>query len=270
MKTTKLLPRKHSEQQLYDLLKKNDPLALKHIHSRYHRLLCWLGNQFLQDDFVVDTLVQDAFLKLWLHRDAIETPKHMIGFLRFVLKRDCISYLNAPKNKFNRLMNSLERFDNYQNYLAGYDPEHDHEHLLRQECDQKNADEVKKFICVLDPKRKHLIELCLQYGFRHKAIAEAMGSSTVRISREVQKTIEELRNILTANTAGNIGATSENKKVPATLSSRQLDIARRRFEQKSSFATIARDLNLSEKEVHREFLFAYRHLHQNKSSLKLY
>ncbi len=268
MKTAKLLARKLSEQQLYDLLKKGDPLALKHIHGRYHRLLCWLANQFLQDDFVVDTLVQDAFLKLWLHRDAIETPKHIIGFLRFVLKRDCISYLNVPKNKFNRLLHSLERFENYQNYLAGYDPEHDHEHLLRQESDQKNADEVKKIIGVLDPRRKYLIELCLQYGFQYNPIAEAMGSSTVRISREVNKAIEELRNILTGNPAVNEVTASESKKVPATLSSRQIDIVQRRFEQISSFATIARDLNLPEKEVHREFLFAYQHLCQNNSSLK--
>lgn len=95
-----------------------------------------------------------------------------------------------------------------------------------------------------------------------------MGSSAVRISREVHKAIEELRNILTGNPTGNEVAASDNQKVPATLSGRQIDIVRRRFEQKSSFATIARDLNLPEKEVHREFLSAYQHLCQNNSSLK--
>jgi RNA polymerase sigma factor (sigma-70 family) len=146
---------------------------------------------------VVETLVQDTFLKLWLYRDSIESPNHILGFLRFVMKRDCISYFNAPRNKFNRLTASLERFENYQDYLVGYDPMQDQEHLLRQESDQNNFDEVNKVLNVLDPKRKHLIELCLEYGFQYKPIAEAMGSSVKDISNEVGRAIADLRKILT-------------------------------------------------------------------------
>lgn len=34
----------------------------------------------LEDDFVVEILVQNTFLKHWLHRDSIETPNHILGF----------------------------------------------------------------------------------------------------------------------------------------------------------------------------------------------
>ena len=144
MKRTNSLPRKLSDHHLYELLKKGDPTSLEHIHLRYKRLLFWLGKQMLEDDFVVDTLVQDTFLKLWLHRDSIESPNHILGFLRFVLKRDCITYFNNPKNKFTQLTHSLERFENYQDYLIGSDPEQDKEHLLNHESDQKDFDEVAR------------------------------------------------------------------------------------------------------------------------------
>ena len=114
MKRTDSLPRMLTDFQLYELLKKGDPKSLQHIHLRYKRLLFWVGWQVLKDDFVVDTIVQDTFLKLWIHRDNIETPTHILGFLRFVMKRDCISYVTAPGNKFNRLMASLDSFENYQ------------------------------------------------------------------------------------------------------------------------------------------------------------
>jgi len=269
MKRNDFPPRKLSNLQLYDLLKKGDPAALEHIHLRHKRLLFWLGWQVLKDDFVVDTIVQDTFLKLWLHRDSIETPDHITGFLRFVMKRDCISYVTSPRNKFTRLMASLDSFENYQEYLAGYDPLKDKEYLHSQESDQNKFDEITKVLPVLNPKRKHLIELCLEYGFQYKPIAEAMGSSVTGISTEVGKAIDELRNILKVTSFEQPEEkTAIKQEQSEPLSSQQLEIVKRRFEQKSSFAVIAQELQLPEKEVHREFLYAYQHL-QNQNTSKL-
>ena len=221
----------------------------------------------IDDDFVVETLVQDTFLKLWLHRDSIETPNHILGFLRFVLKRDCITYFNTPKNKFARLTASLESFANYQDYLIGDDPMQDREHLLCQESDQKNFDEINKVLKVINPKRKHLIELCLQYGFQYKPIAEAMGSSIKDISNEVAGAINDLRKILKENPNDKLPVKSQRNNVQQDeLSSQQIDIMKRRFEQKSSFAVIARELKISEKQVHQEFLFAYQYLQNRNNS----
>lgn len=271
MKRTESFPRKLSNLQLYELLKKGNPTALEHIHLRYKRLLFWVGWQVLKDDFVVDTIVQDTFLKLWLYRDTIETPNHITGFLRFVMKRDCISYVTAPKNKFNRLVASLESFENYQDYLVGYDPLKDKEFLRSQESDQKKFDEITKVLPVLNPKRKHLIELCLEYGFQYKPIAEAMGSSVTGISTEVSKAIDELRKILNVTSFEQPEEKAAFKEEQSELlSSQQLEIIKRRFEQKSSFAVIAQELKLPEKEVHREFLYAYQHLqNQNTSEIPL-
>ena len=271
MKKNNSSPRKLTDHQLYELLKKGDTTALEHIHLRYRRLLFWIGMHLLKDDFVVDTLVQDVFLKLWLHRDTIETPDHILGFLRFVMKRDCISYFNAPRNKFNRLVASLESFENYQDYLVGYDPLHDKENLLTQESDQKNFDEVTKVLNVLDPKRKHLIELCLEYGFQYKPIAEAMGSSVTGISNEVRRAIDDLRKILRVSSFEQPQEKAfDNKEQSEKLSGQQLEIIKRRFEQRLSFAVIAKELKLPEKEVHREFLYAYQHLQdQNTSKIPL-
>ncbi|MBU8883512.1 sigma-70 family RNA polymerase sigma factor [Kaistella sp. DKR-2] len=266
MKKTDALPRKLTDHQLYALLKKGNPSSLEQVHLRYRRLLFWLGKQMLEDDFAVETLVQDAFLKLWLHRASIETPDHVVCFLKLVLKRDCISYFNAPKNKFTRLTASLERFENYQDYLAGYDPQQDKEHLLTHESDQKKLDEVKRVLNLLNPKRKHLIELCLEYGFHYKPIAEAMGSSVTGISNEVSRAIDDLRKILKESSFDQTQKkTHSDPGQSGQLSSQQLEILKRRFQQRSSFTVIARELQLSEKEVHREFLMAYQQL-QNQNT----
>lgn len=266
MKKTASFARKLTDLQLYERLKKGDPAALEHIHLRHKRLLFWIGWQVLKDDFVVDTIAQDTFLKLWLHRHTIETPEHITGFLRFVMKRDCISYVTAPRNRFNRLTASLEQFENYQDYLVGYDPVQDQEYLLTQDADQKKFDEIRRVLTLLNPKRRHLIELCLEYGFQYKPIAEAMGSSITGISNEVNRAINDLRKILNRTSFEQPQEASGNQKHPDKLSCQQVDIMKRRFEQKSSFAVIARELKLPEKEIHREFLYAYQHLQNQKTS----
>lgn len=168
-------------------------------------------------------------------------------------------------------MASLESFENYQDYLPGYDPLHDKEILLSQEFDQKNFDEVKNVLNVLDSKRKHLIELCLEYGFQYKPIAEAMGSSVTSISNEVRRAIDDLKKILNKTSfEPSQKKAFSNQKQSNNLSSQLLEIMKRRCEQKSSFAVIAKELKLPEKEVHREFLFAYQYLqNQNTSEISI-
>lgn len=269
MKNTVISKRKLTELQLYQLLKEGDPASIEHIHSRYKRLLFWIGIRMIEDDFVVETLVQDVFLKLWLKRDTIETPDHIINFLRFVMRRDCMSYFSAPRNKFNRSVNSLEKYENYQDYLAGYDPLQDEENLLHHAADQRNFEEVQKVLSVLNPKRKHLIKLCLEYGFQYKPIAVAMGSSVKDISNEVHKAIADLRSILRVNSLELIPEkTSEKVPQVENLSTQQLEIVKRRFEEHSSFAVIAKALELTEKEVRRDFLYAYQYLQTQNTSAK--
>ena len=237
-------------------LKKGCPSALANIHAKYSRNIFWVGKRLIDDEFVIESLVQDAFLKLWTHRDTVESPKHIFFFLRFVMKRECISYYTRPRNKFSRKVHSLERFENYQDYMAGYDPVAEAEDLKVQNMNQEELERIEKVLPLLDAESRRFIELCLKYGFQYKAIAESMGMTIKETSNKIKRAIGEIRNII--HQGESFEKPTVKLKVECTITDQQEQVLKLRCEEKYSFADIATVLNLSLKEVHSEFMVAYK------------
>lgn len=266
MKTLPTLPKAYKAQHVFDLLQKGNPLALQFIHMQYQKRLFWIGRRILKDDFVLETLVQDVFLKLWENREKIEEPEHIFFFLRFVLKRDCITYYTKPKNVFFRNLNSLENFENYQDYLYGFDPMVEKELLREQETEQINYEEVQKVIPFLSSRKQQLIQLCLKYGFRYKEIATVMGTSITQSSKDVRKAIAEIQAILllpgSEEVSNDISFDIASRRI---ISQQQKTILELRLHKNLSFEEIAAHLNLSTRVVSKEFMVAY---HSQSSSIK--
>ncbi|MDT0651305.1 RNA polymerase sigma factor [Autumnicola edwardsiae] len=209
------------------------------------------------------TILQDTFLKLWEKRDSIERPEHIYFFLRYVMKKECIYFYCRPRNNFHRNINRLEYYDNYQEYMHGYDPEKEDEHLLDQEADQKAFDRIRSVFPLLTTERRHLIELCLKYGFQYKAIAQALGTSITQTSNEIKRAIEDIRNII------HRGSALETRPKPVVavkiqdkMTAEQEKVLQLRCEANYSFASIAAELNLSQREVHKEFMAAYKYMQE--------
>ncbi|WP_236886038.1 hypothetical protein [Elizabethkingia anophelis] len=95
-----------------------------------------------------------------------------------------------------------------------------------------------------------------------------MGSSVTAISNEISRAIDDLRKIINGSSFEKPKEkASDHEKKVEKLSNQQLEILKRRMEEKSSFKFIAQELKLSEKQVHLEFLQAYSYLQNQKNSV---
>ena len=255
----------------YELLSSGDPFALEKVHARYSRMVFWLGKGIISDDFVVESLVQDTFLKLWANRDKIESEKHLFFFLRKGMKRECYTYYTSPKHKFFRKINALESYENYQEYLAGYDPKEDVQDRKEQESQQKDFEQITKVLPLLKPERKRLIELCLKYGFQYKPIARLMGTSITDTSNEVKRAIEDIKNIINQGSQlEKVSQPTKDIKVQEEITEEQEKVLDLRLERKFSFSAIAAELKLTKEEVHKQFIAAYNYMQEkNEEQLEM-
>ncbi|MCC4212962.1 sigma-70 family RNA polymerase sigma factor [Leeuwenhoekiella parthenopeia] len=237
--------------------------AFNALYKHYYRPIYWTGRTLIKDVFVVETLVQDAFLRLWHKRDDIESPQHLVNFLYAVMNNDCKWFYVRPGNQFQRSLYSFDDYPNYPDYRWGYDPEEVDTHLKEQQNRQKDYEQIITILPLLGNQSKRLIELALEHGFKYKSISEQMGISIKEASNLMKDSIEQIRNILQQGAlVVNTNSASENASQPKALTEQEARVLALRCEQQYSFAQIANELKLSQKEVHRAFTTAYQFLQE--------
>src|SRR5687767_7413233 len=70
--------------------------SFTHIYSRFSKTLRRYGLRIVQDEFVVNTIVQEAFLKLWAFRERMTSMDHIVRFLKLTMRWECMAYYRHP------------------------------------------------------------------------------------------------------------------------------------------------------------------------------
>lgn len=140
--------------------------------------------------------------------------------------------------------------------MAGYDPLAEEENLKVQNMAQEDFERIEKVLPLLNNESRRFIELCLKYGFQYKAIAEAMGMNIKETSVKIKRAISEIKNIVHQGTA--MEKPTVTLKAEGIITEQQAEVLKLRCEWKLSFSEIATELNLSQREVHSEFMAAYK------------
>lgn len=252
----------------FKAFKQGCPQAFNAIYRHYHRRIYWMGRSLIRDVFVVESLVQDTFMTLWEKREQIESPTHLVNFLYTVITNESNWYYARPKNQFQRNLFALDTIPNYQDYMLGNDPHTIDHHLVDQEKRQQEYEQILSVLPLLAAQRKRLIELCIQYGFKYATIADQMGISITEARITMNKTIEEIKNILHQGVMNTSDDTPQAISTSSEMTPQEEQVLDLRCKQQYSFAQIATELNLSQKEVHRAFTTAYKFLQSNDQHLQ--
>ena len=121
----------------------------------------------------------------------------------------------------------------------------------------KRLDEISKAISFLPKQRQLIASLHFQDGHSAREVAQRIGASTLHVTSEIQKAVEELKRMVAPRATLPIRKAKQPYPYDHILSDEQAAVFALRQDQKKSFADIASILGYPQTQVQQHYIKAY-------------
>lgn len=182
---------KGDEKQLIHSLKKGDNQAYKYIYDNHYTLLCKIAYEFLKDDFLAETIVDDIIFHLWEKRDTIEITLSVRSYLVQAVRNRSINYLNLEREKREVRFSVINEHNEWQSSVFLSD-DYPLATLLEKELEQ----EIQNAINRLPEECRNVFNKSRFEDKRYEEIAEELGISTNTVKYHIKNAIARLNNDL--------------------------------------------------------------------------
>lgn len=233
------------------LFRSGDERALSYFYKRTYDSLLYLGRRLVNDEFLVSCILHECYLKVWAHRDKIESLPHAYRFIRLNLRWQLLKQVQKPAYQIYRKMTEIDHLEAF----LGEKPDLDS--YFADGIEGKRLEEISKAISFLPKQRQLIASLHFGDGHSARAVAKRIGASTLHVTSEIQKAVEELKRMVAPRTTVPIRQAKRPLPYDHILSSEQAEVFELRQDQKKSFADIASILGYPQTQVQQHYIKAY-------------
>lgn len=163
-----------------------DPAALKVIWDMYRNGLILYGSTFNLNSDEIEEIVSDTFLTIWLKRPAVESYKHVGGFLFVTFKNKCINRLTHYKKQNSR----HKEYVTYQQASDEEKPRIEYLLSLLTPCIEK-----------LPPRGQQVLKLIIEEGLTDEAMAKRLNITIGNVQTIKSESIKKLKEVLNSQSA---------------------------------------------------------------------
>ena len=174
-----------TEQEVWDEFRYGDEGALKFIFNTYYKLLFNYGHRFTPDDYIIEDVIQDLFVKLWADRADIKETASVKNYLYKAFRRRLIRKLDyAPK-----IMSFPAAEEKIQ-----FDIELGHDHLMiNSERAQRIQQNLAAALDKMTPRQREVIHLRYFEEMEFEEIADVLQLSTKATYKLLYRAIDALK-----------------------------------------------------------------------------
>jgi len=171
----------NNEQQLLQLLKTGNASALKGLYSLYAEKVYYFSFRYLRNSADSEEIVQEAFLKIWVHRNEIDESQSFNNYL-FTITRNII--FNQYRKKINESA--------YIEYLKPLI--NDLDSSTEDTIDSNDlSDFLYQQIDKLPPQRKLIFKKSRVEGLTYPQIAAELNISEKTVESQIRLALQTLR-----------------------------------------------------------------------------
>jgi RNA polymerase sigma factor (sigma-70 family) len=282
--------------QLHHFRNGKEP-AFTWMYGQVYTKLLRHGTFILQDRCALSSIIHEALLKTWQHRQRMQSLQHIYRFARLNVTWKCYAWYRDPINLFHyrRMYYAADITRVEESINTYFDELQPPSHFF----DEERLHTILAVLPYLPPQRHTIMQLYFKHGISYKQIAKRYGTSVQGISTEVQQSLAFLKQVIGVQkrckqpgmlqqkpgkqhqpglplswrgTEGEVyNGQPSNNPHPTSNPSMEPEmetIFRYRYENKMSFATIAFKMNLSQQYVQQQYIAAHKKLRQlqhNKS-----
>lgn len=239
----------------FHLFKLGDEKGLSYIYSNLYKPIFYYARRIIEDSFVINSILQDAFLRAWDFRTRMTSMLHLFRFIRLCVQWGCFEYLRKKVNKFHHSFTHLEYLEN--SHYASFPPEEEAEYSHLSGKDLERLERIEKAIPYLPANRQTIIRLYVLYGLNYKEIAKRFAAPYQHITTEIQESIESLKSMLLTPTQKQTTIRKNHQdNYTAYLTPEQAQIYKLRHQDKYSFDRISHETNRPLAEVVNQYVSA--------------
>ncbi|MBS0027712.1 sigma-70 family RNA polymerase sigma factor [Chitinophaga sp. 2R12] len=221
---------------------RGDETGLNYIYNNLYKPIFYYARRIIEDSFVINSILQEAFLRAWDFRTRMISMLHLFRFIRLCVRWGCYEYLRKKVSKFHSSFMYLEFLEN--SHHASFNPEEEVESLQLSGKDIERLERIEKAIPYLPTNRQTIIRLYMLHGLNYKEIAKRFAAPYQHITTEIQESIESLKSMLMPPLPKH--ATIRKKyhdNYTAHLTPEQAQIYKLRHQDKYNFDRISQEIN---------------------------
>ena len=176
------------EDILIEKIKNGDESAFKNFYEISAPSLRYFGAKYLNETYVVDDIVQDAFVSFWNQRAYFDSHNAAKAYIYKIIKNSCLNYIRHAKVK-KKHYEAVSNDDHSESFL---------DNILEAEV----FDLVLSFFNKLPPACKHVYKLSLS-GMSHEEISAKLNISVNTVKKHksnanhfIRRGLDRMLNIL--------------------------------------------------------------------------
>ena len=170
-----------TEQLIVEQLKAGNERAYKFLYDHHYQILCYVATQYVNDDFLAETIVGDVIFHLWEVRETLNITTSLRSYLMTSVRNRCLDYLKSQQHQHEMPMSSpgLQDFP-VLNYIRGDD------YPLGRLLEKELEGEIMKAIARLPEECRQVFHLSRFEEKKYSEIADELGISVNTVKYHIK------------------------------------------------------------------------------------